>query len=86
MDTETAKSGFTRSIVMKAGLTPKDVRAGAAGSATASAVSSLPGADLGPSLAGTGIKLGIAGVRGAAVGGLDDHARHPVHDQGPQES
>ncbi|MFL5651515.1 MAG: hypothetical protein ACJ777_09550 [Chloroflexota bacterium] len=58
MDTETAKSGFTRSIVMKAGLTPKDVRAGAAGSATAFSVSSVPVADLGPSLAGTGIKLG----------------------------
>jgi hypothetical protein len=58
MDTETAKSGFTRSIVMKAGLTPKDVRTGAAGSATAFSVPSLPVADLGPSLIGTGIKLG----------------------------
>ena len=58
MDTETAKSGFTRSIVMKAGLTPKDVRAGAAGSATAFSVSSLAAPDLGPSLAGTGVKLG----------------------------
>jgi len=55
MDTETAKSGFTRSIVMKAGLAPRDVLAGAAGSAT--------GSDLGdalePTLAGTGIKLGV---------------------------
>ena len=34
MDTETATSGFTRSIVMKAGLAPADVRAGAAGSAS----------------------------------------------------
>jgi hypothetical protein len=55
MDTETAKSGFSRSIVMKAGLAPKDVLAGAAGSASASY---LPGADLGPTLAGTGITLG----------------------------
>ena len=33
MDTETATSGFTRSIVMKTGLAPRDVLAGAAGSA-----------------------------------------------------
>ena len=56
MDTETVASGFTRSIVMKAGLAPKDVLAGAAGSA--SAASSLPGVDFGPSLSGTGITLG----------------------------
>jgi len=55
MDTKTATSGFSRSVVMKAGLAPKDVLAGAAGSAFAS---SLPSLDLGPTLAGTGIKLG----------------------------
>ncbi|HEX6867575.1 MAG TPA: hypothetical protein VF119_02160 [Candidatus Limnocylindrales bacterium] len=55
MDTETAKSGFTRSIVMKAGLAPRDVLAGAAGSALA--VSDSP-TFIEPTLAGTGIKLG----------------------------
>jgi hypothetical protein len=55
MDTETAKSGFSRSIVMKAGLAPKDVLAGAAGSALAS---SIPSVDVGPTLVRTGIKLG----------------------------
>jgi hypothetical protein len=58
MDTETATSGFSRSIVMKAGLAPKDVLAGAAGSATAT---SLPIIDFGPTLAGTGITLGAPG-------------------------
>ena len=55
MDTETATTGFSRSIVMKAGLAPKDVLAGAAGSAFAA---SIPNADFGPTLAGTGIPLG----------------------------
>ena len=55
MDIETATSGFSRSIVMKAGLAPKDVLAGAAGSAFAA---SFPNVDLGPTLAGTGITLG----------------------------
>ncbi|MFL5675719.1 MAG: hypothetical protein ACJ779_11980 [Chloroflexota bacterium] len=60
MDTRTATSGFSRSIVMKAGLAPKDVLAGAAGSPTAVTVStsSLPAVDLAPTLVGTGIKLG----------------------------
>ena len=35
MDTRTATSGFSRSIVMKAGLAPRDIRAGAAGSSAA---------------------------------------------------
>ncbi len=58
MDTETATSGFSRSIVMKAGLAPRDVLAGAAGSAFAS---SLPTVDFGPTLAGIGITLGTPG-------------------------
>src|SRR3954471_17760495 len=60
MDTRTTTSGFSRSIVMKAGLAPKDVRAGAAGSPTAVTVStsSVPAVDLAPTLVGTGIKLG----------------------------
>ena len=59
MDTETKGSGFTRSVVMKAGLAPRDVLAGAAGSALG-AGSGLGGSSalaLEPTLAGTGIKL-----------------------------
>jgi hypothetical protein len=58
MDPETATSGFTRSIVMKTGLAPRDVLAGAAGSARAGgagdAVALLPPE---PTLTGTGLTL-----------------------------
>jgi hypothetical protein len=58
MDPETATSGFTRSIVMKSGLAPRDVLAGAAGSANANgagdADSLLPPE---PTLIGTGLAL-----------------------------
>lgn len=52
MDPETATSGFTRSIVMKTGLAPADVLAGARGSAFAAMSGGL-----GPTLTGTGLKL-----------------------------
>ena len=62
MDTETATSGFTRSMVMKTGLAPRDVLAGAAGSAFA--VSNADAAlFIEPTLAGTGIKLGAPASR-----------------------
>jgi hypothetical protein len=48
MDPETASAGFTRSVVMKAGLAPKDVLAGAAGSAPLYSAALLPAV---PSLA-----------------------------------
>ena len=58
MDPETASSGFTRSIVMKSGLAPRDVLAGAAGSAhgngAGDAAALLPPE---PTLIGTGLKL-----------------------------
>jgi len=58
MDPETASSGFTRSIVMKSGLAPRDVLAGAAGSARANGVAEaealLPAE---PTLIGTGLAL-----------------------------
>jgi hypothetical protein len=58
MDPEAATSGFTRSIVMKSGLAPRDVLAGAAGSASANgagdAESLLPPE---PTLVGTGLAL-----------------------------
>src|SRR5262245_49071470 len=57
MDPETASTGFTRSIVMRAGLAPKDVLAGAAGSSTdASAL--LAAGPVEPSLAGLGLTRG----------------------------
>jgi len=55
MDPETATSGFTRSIVMKTGLAPADVLAGARGSAFAAGFSG----SLAPTLNGTGIKLAV---------------------------
>jgi len=61
MDTETASSGFSRSIVMRTGLAPADVLAGAAGSSFRS--SSTPPITLQPSLATTGIRLGIPNFR-----------------------
>ena len=54
MDTETATAGFTRSIVMKTGLAPKDVLAGGTGAS----FMTTPGLQLGPSLASTDITLG----------------------------
>ena len=54
MDPETETSGFTRSIVLRAGLTPADVRAGARGT-------SGPGGPVGPvepSLVATGVRFG----------------------------
>jgi len=60
MDPETASSGFTRSIVMRAGLAPRDVLAGAAGSASdASALLAAGPAE--PSLIGLGMTLGTPG-------------------------
>ena len=55
MDTENATSGFTRSIVMKAGLASKDVLAGASGSAGAGLLIAPPE----PNLTATGIRLGV---------------------------
>ena len=52
MDTETETSGFTRSIVMKSGLAPRDVRAGAAGSASA-ATMVAPALQLEPTIGST---------------------------------
>ncbi len=54
MDPEGLTSGFTRSIVLRAGLTPADVRAGARGSS--SSQGGLGGSVV-PSLIGTGIHL-----------------------------
>jgi hypothetical protein len=60
MDMETPTSGFSRSVVMKAGLAPADVLAGARGSTRGSS-SFEP---VTPSLVGTGIKLAVPAFAG----------------------
>ncbi len=58
MDPKTATSGFERSIVLKAGLVPADVRAGARGTASVH-VPIDPGVS---SLLGTGLSFGDAAL------------------------
>ena len=68
MDPETTSSGFTRSIVMRAGLAPKDVLAGAAGSASdASAL--LAAGPVEPTLTGLGMTLGTPGFASLPAAG-----------------
>ena len=73
MDTETATAGFTRSIVMKAGLAAKDVLAGATGS-TSGATSALL---LAPSLASTKVKLGSPTIAKLPAAGTTGHIDIP---------
>jgi hypothetical protein len=73
MDTETRTSGFTRSIVMKAGLAPKDVLAGARGSAPAAAPVELPLVPLEPTLIGTGLTLGAPDINQVPTAGSSGH-------------
>ncbi len=65
MDMETPTSGFSRSIVMKTGLAPADVLAGASGSLRGP-TSFGP---VIPSLAGTGIKLATPAIAGLPSAG-----------------
>jgi len=74
MDTEYATSGFTRSIVMKAGLASKDVLAGASGSAATATLPVVPGA---PTLVTTGIKLATPGIIGLPSAGTSGHINVP---------
>ncbi|MEX2184692.1 MAG: hypothetical protein WEC14_09620 [Chloroflexota bacterium] len=68
MDPEDAASGFTRSIVLKAGLAPADVRREARGSASAGGSAGSPaGADI-PSLASLGLRLGQPSLDATAAG------------------
>ena len=71
MDSESATSGFTRSIVMRAGLASRDVLAGASGSGVAGLLVLPPE----PTLTTIGIKLGsptIVGLPSAATSGHID--------------
>ena len=81
MDPASATSGFERSIVMKSGLAPKDVLAGAAGSASAAARRRPRSSRR---LSGTGLTLASARYRERDHGRIDGQCRHSVHDQGPQ--
>ena len=68
MDTETATSGFTRSVVMKTGLASRDVLAGAAGSphdgnATTSSAGLESLIPLAPTLIGTKIALSTPDIK-----------------------
>ena len=73
MDTETRTAGFTRSIVMKAGLAPKDVLAGARGIAPTAASLALPVVPLEPTLIGTGLKLGAPDINQVPSAGTKGH-------------
>ncbi|HEV8402611.1 MAG TPA: hypothetical protein VGQ31_06210 [Candidatus Limnocylindrales bacterium] len=73
MDTETATAGFTRSIVMKAGLAPKDVLAGATGASFVS----TPALQLEPSLASTNIALGAPTIAKLPAAGTTGHIDVP---------
>ena len=81
MDTVTASSGFSRSIVMKAGLAPADVRAGAAGSASAV---TAPALALEPTLVGTGIQLGTPDIAALPAAGTPGHIDVPVTVKDPK--
>ncbi len=70
MDPETASGGFTRSIVMKAGLAPTDVLAGAAGSAGAPAAAIVPAQ---PTLVGFGLELGAPDIHQLPSAGTAGH-------------
>lgn len=61
MDTKTATSGFSRSIVLRSGLAPRDMLASAQGSAAAASLGPI-GPPAEPSLTGTGVKLGAPDV------------------------
>ena len=70
MDTERSSSGFTRSVVMKTGLAPRDVLAGAVGSARSftaragnTADPAIPAVPLDPTLIGSGLQLGAPDIK-----------------------
>ena len=71
MDPETVTSGFTRSIVMKTGLAPRDVLAGATGSPNAPAIPVTP--PLEPTLLGIGLTLSAPDIRQLPSAGTAGH-------------
>lgn len=75
MDPETETSGFTRSIVLKAGLTPATVRAGAEGSGGPIG----PVGPVVPSLVTTGVRFGTPGFDARPSAGAAGHLTLPFH-------
>ena len=79
MDTETATSGFTRSIVMKTGLASRDVLAGAAGSARVRLRNGAPASafepllPLAPTLIGTKLVLSTPDIKRLPSAGTKGH-------------
>ncbi len=74
MDPERTDSGFSRSIVLKKGLVPADVLRNARGSsnggtAAAAAQEPIDAVALVPSLAGTGIEIGVPTYQGSTAAG-----------------
>ena len=87
MDTETATSGFTRSIVMKTGLASRDVLAGAAGRRSASSDRGRRARSAHPARADPDrdeAQAGHAGHQAAAVGRDQGPRRRRVQDQGSE--
>ena len=89
MDTESATSGFTRSVVMKTGLASRDVLAGAAGSphdgnATTSSVGLESLIPLAPTLIGTKHRSEHTGHQAPAVRRDQWPCRRRVQDQGSE--
>ena len=89
MDTETATSGFTRSVVMKTGLASRDVLAGAAGSARyAGCTTTAEGFEalvpLEPTLIDTKLMLGTPDIKRLPSAGTNGPRRPRVQDQGSE--
>ena len=86
MDPETPTSGFTRSIVMKSGLAPRDVLAGAAGSAAAAGLgesaSLLPPE---PTLIGTGLVLSAPTLAAVPTAGSKTTIQLPFTIKDPKQ-
>ncbi len=80
MDPETAGAGFTRSIVMKAGLAPKDVLAGAAGSARGASETLVPEVPTLATAAMTVTAPTFAALPGAATR-TDLHVAYKITDR-----
>ena len=76
MDPERASSGFSRSIVLKAGLASADVLRNARGSAHAPASSAIDSHALDPSLGGTGITLAAPVIQGSTA--VDGRIRYKI--------
>jgi hypothetical protein len=76
MDPERRSSGFSRSIVLKAGLASADVLRNARGTIHATASAPIDAAALDPSLGGTGITLAAPVIQGSTA--VDGRIRYKI--------